>query len=607
MMKRTLLYLVLLLPIAGIAQVNINTDTLKLDKSKYKDSVSVRKLIDMVFEHKQENFSNALNLSFYSYNRGVELKNLNLQAGALNVSATIYEELGQYQKSLTYHYDALRLFEKAKDSYGTAMLLSNMSRVFNSLNKPADALKYLKKAEDVATKNKQNRVLPFIYNNYTLTYIQLNQLKTALSYALKGDTLDQKFGLKMNRAINANLVGGIYFFLADYNNAEKYFINAKQLARQVNDLITLNRANINIGECVEIKHTADALPYYMDALAYFEKTKDNATVQYVCNNIANYYKAKGNFEQALVYYQKSVKANEQNTNLQAKRNMAALQTQYETEKKEQQIRLLNKENIIQKLSISSRNKTIGIIVGLFLLSGIMGALFYNRYKLKQKAILQAQMLTQQDIITKAVVDAEENERKRIASDLHDGVGQLFSAVKMNLNGLLERLKFDRDEDRYLAENTLALVDESCKEVRTISHQMMPNMLLRSGIASDLKSFIEKIDADSLKVSLEANGFKNKLESNVETMLYRIIQETINNVIKHAKASHLSINLNRHQQGISAVIADNGVGFDTRDTDSFTGIGLKNILTRIAYLKGTIKYDSAPGKGTNVIIDVPIDN
>ncbi|RYZ38089.1 MAG: hypothetical protein EOP49_31210, partial [Sphingobacteriales bacterium] len=285
--------------------------------------------------------------------------------------------------------------------------------------------------------------------------------------------------------------------------------------------------------------------------------------------------------------------------------VAEMTTKYEAEKKQQQINLLNKENTIQKLSITKQKTTTGIIGGVFLISVLFGGMVYNRNKLKQRSLMQQKMLEQQDILTKAIVDAEENERRRIAGDLHDGVGQLFSAVKLNLNGLIDRITIEREEDRFLAENTLALVDESCKEVRIISHRMMPNMLLRSGIASDLKSFIEKIDADSLKVTLEASGFKDRLESNVETMLYRVIQETVSNVIKHAKASRLDISLNRDKDGIVAVITDNGKGFNVQQRDNFTGIGLKNIFTRIEYLKGTIDYDSAPGKGTTVNIWVPV--
>ena len=153
---------------------------------------------------------------------------------------------------------------------------------------------------------------------------------------------------------------------------------------------------------------------------------------------------------------------------------------------------------------------------------------------------------------------------------------------------------------------MALVEESCKEVRYISHQMMPNMLLRSGIASDVKNFIEKIDSEKLKVKVEANGFKDKLESNVETVLYRVIQEAVNNVIKHAQATFLNIKLDREASGISATITDNGVGFDTTAVESFNGIGLKNITARVEYLKGIVKYRSAPGAGTSLRVWVPVE-
>ena len=604
-MKITAVIACLFMPLMAFSQIKIDTDTAALAKNKYSDSAAVRKLIDNVFDHKEENPANALALLTYAYNRATEQKNMKLQAGAINVTASIYADQGQLQKALAGHYDALKLFEKMGDNYGTAMVLSNLSRVYSALNKNKDAIDYLKRAEEIAVKNKLDKVLAYIYSNYSMTYTQLGQLKPALTYALKVDTLDKKLGLKLNQGRNANNTGAIYYFLGDYENAYKYFDHSRRVATEANDSITVNQAIINIGEYYEIKKR-DPLPSYFQALAYFEKTKNNALINYVATDISNFYKSRGKFDLALQYYQKAVKAGEENSGLQAKKNLALIQTQYETEKKAQQISILNKENTIQKLSISSRNKTIGIIAGLFVLSLIMGGLFYNRHQLKQKALMQEQTLKQQDALTKAVVDAEENERTRIASDLHDGVGQLFSAVKMNLSGLFERITMDREEDRFLAENTLALVDESCKEVRTISHQMMPNMLLRSGIASDLKSFIEKIDADSLKVSLEASGFKNKLESTVETMLYRIIQESINNVIKHAKATHLNITLNRTAAGISAIIKDNGIGFDSSKAENFTGIGLKNIQTRIAYLKGTIAYNSAPGQGTEVNIFVPVE-
>jgi len=362
----------------------------------------------------------------------------------------------------------------------------------------------------------------------------------------------------------------------------------------------------NLGELYKDKGDyTQAISWLKKSLPLTVETKYKQGEKTVWMLLSQVYEKSGNYKEALAADKKYLLLTQQLINEGNDKQIAQMQTRYETVKKEQKINILNKENTIQKLSIAGRNKTIGIIAGLFLLSGIVTALFFNRHKLKQKAQQQALMLKQQDTLTKAIVDAEENERKRIASDLHDGVGQLFSAVKMNLSGLFDRISIAREEDRFLAENTLALVDESCKEVRTISHQMMPNMLLRSGIASDLKSFIEKIDSDTLKVTLEATGFKNKLESNVETMLYRIIQESINNVIKHAKATRLDLVLTRNGRGITAKIADNGIGFDVNERENFDGIGLKNIATRIEYLKGSIKYISEPGTGTTVLIEVPV--
>ncbi|MEP6614657.1 MAG: sensor histidine kinase [Mucilaginibacter sp.] len=309
----------------------------------------------------------------------------------------------------------------------------------------------------------------------------------------------------------------------------------------------------------------------------------------------NHYKQTGDKNAGSEYHEKRMGDNDPLTQ----------KAKYENEKKEQQIRLLNKENAIQKLAIISRDKTIGIIAGLFVLSGIVAALSYNRQKLRQKADARALLFKQQDFVAMAIVDAEENERKRIAHELHDGVGQLFSAVKMNLSCLFERITFARGEDRFLAENTLALVDESCKEVRTISYRVMPDMLLRSGIAVDLENYVEKIHSDSLKVTLETTGFKNKLESNVETMLYRIIQESINNVIKQAKATRIDLVLNRDGKGITTKITDNGVGLNAEESGNSDGTCPKDIVTRVEYLKGTIRYLTTPGKGTVVTIEVPV--
>jgi signal transduction histidine kinase len=134
---------------------------------------------------------------------------------------------------------------------------------------------------------------------------------------------------------------------------------------------------------------------------------------------------------------------------------------------------------------------------------------------------------------------------------------------------------------------------------------MPNALLKSGLANAVREFLDKIDNRVIKINLYTEGLNERLDSNIETVLYRVIQECVNNVIKHSGAGQLDISLLKDTDGISATIEDNGRGFDVTDKQKFEGIGLKNIRSRVGFLKGTVDFDSSPGKGTLVAIHVPV--
>jgi signal transduction histidine kinase len=178
---------------------------------------------------------------------------------------------------------------------------------------------------------------------------------------------------------------------------------------------------------------------------------------------------------------------------------------------------------------------------------------------------------------------------------------------MNLSAFESEIKFEDKEQQLAFEKIIQLVDESCKEVRNVSHNMMPNALLKSSLSSAIREFIDKLDHKKLQVHLYAEGLDERLDSNTETVFYRVIQECVNNVIKHAEATTLDISLIKDKEGISATIEDNGIGFSISDKEKFKGMGLKNIITRIEYLKGTVDFDSTPGKGTLVALHVPLNH
>nr|WP_294944939.1 sensor histidine kinase [uncultured Mucilaginibacter sp.] len=579
-----------------------------------------------------------------------------------------YFRMARYDKALEYGLEGLSIHEKQNDTLAMARNMADIANIFITLHQPAKAIDYLKKAASMITKKGDRAALGNFYNSMGVAYTDLDKPALAAENYEKALANFKEFNNKKGQLSSIVNLSDLNIILKKPDNLNDLLV-AEKIAKELEDDQRLSNIYLCMARVYrDKKEYPKALDYASLSVKYSRDTKEIDNLTRALHLQSELYYRTGQGDKALDLQDELLNLKDSIYDAKSIKQMQEMQVKYQTEKKQrqiellskqstiqklelnnqnlvlghnklelnnrglliknkdlslrrahdqlqakqleartrsQQIVLLNKENTIQKLSINSRNTTIGIIAGLFLLSGIFGGLFYNRNQLKQKALLQTQMLKQQDVLSKAVIDAEEKERQRIAGDLHDGVGQLFSAVKMNLNGIFERVPLARDEDRFLVEKTLALVDESCKEVRSISHQMMPNMLLRSGIASDVKSFIEKIDAESLRVTLDAKGFTDKLESNVEVVLYRVIQETVNNVIKHAKADRLEIKLTRNDTGITAIIADNGIGFNTALKGDFEGIGLKNIATRIEYLKGTVYYTSAKNKGTTVKVWVPV--
>ncbi|MBC7400218.1 MAG: sensor histidine kinase [Mucilaginibacter sp.] len=529
-----------------------------------------------------------------------------IMASAHNSLGVFYWQTGNYSASLKNHLSALKIRERLNDEEGISKSLGNIGQVYLDNGQFKEAESYTLRC--LATAKKMQNSYVIVASLHVMANICSGQKQygRALKYDEEALTICLRENNKRGLSQVYSNMAHCYNYMHQYDKALKYHFNVLALDEFFGDKKQMSDTYLNIGEVYkDMGKYADAKTWLKKSLAYSTETQYKHGQQDAWKFLSEVYEKEANYKDALLAHQKYQSLTTDIVNEDNNKQIALLQTQYETQKKEQQISLLNKENTIQKLSITSRNKTIVFIIGFIILAGIVGILYYNRQKLQQKALAQQQKIEQQSQLTQAIIDAEEKERRRIASDLHDGVGQLFSAVKMNLSGLLDRVTINREEDRFLAEKTIALVDESCKEVRVISHQMMPNMLLRSGIASDVKSFIEKIDSERLKVNVEATGFKNKLESNVEIVLYRVIQESVNNVIKHSKATTLDIKLTREGTGIEAIIADNGVGFNTALKDDFEGIGLKNIATRIEYLKGSVLYTSAPGMGTSVKIWVPV--
>jgi two-component system NarL family sensor kinase len=519
-----------------------------------------------------------------------QLNDDSLKPNFYNSLAVAYMDTEQFNEAKATYLKALPLAVKFNRLNNQISINLNLGDVTWELSQnPEDVMPYFNKAEKLAIEFGDDVKLSNIYLNIAVMLEKAGKLNEALDYALKS----RSHALKAKDIYSEESVYVMLARLSKKAGNFKLAYETLELKDSISKIIFDKEARANMEE-LQAKYES-------------EKKQAEITLLGKQNQIQSLQISKKNLQLGLGQLElakRMLQINNQQLSI-SERDGKLKEKQMESTAKGQQIRLLDSQNKLQKLQLMERNILVGVSFGLLILLILIVLLLYNRYKARQEAKLHAQRIAQQEQAASAVIQAEENERNRIAGELHDGLGQLFSAVKMNLSGISDQLHFKDQHSKEMFDKTLEMVDESCKEVRVISHQMAPNVLLKSGLSAAIRDFISKIDARKLKINLETFGLQERLNQNTEAVLYRVVQESVNNVIKHSGASSLDIQLTKDEEGINAMIEDNGKGFDPQFNESSLGMGLKNIRSRVNYLKGTVDFSSEPGRGTLVAIHIPL--
>ncbi len=569
-------------------------------KIKYPKSIAQAYNDLGIIYYDKENFDTAV----FLYNKAItirkQLKDYLGIAKLYNKIGILYQQKGVYDTALSNQFMALDAFKQVNNDFGIATSLNNIGITNQDMSNLLEAVSYHKKALAIRKKINDIQGIAMSNSNIASTYFLQKDYKNAEIYYNDAIKALRQLQNKEILASTLNNLGKLLTINKQYDKAIITINEALAIRNTLQDRKGIVSCYNNLGDIYLTKNEyklADSI--YKKALVIGEKAINTLPeINNVYLSLSKLNEAIGNPANALEFYKKYTATKDSLYNDKVGNNFAKLETRYKILEKDKQI-----QN--QQLEISKRNNTIIIIGSIFLLVIILIYFLYKSYKSKQESRLQAEVLHQQTLAAKGIIEAEERERKRIAGDLHDGIGQLFTAVKMNLEILIERFITKQPEAGLLAEKTMAMVNESCVEVRSIAHQMMPNALIKTGLVAALRDFINNISSDKLKITVETKGLNDRLESNIETVLYRVIQESVNNVIKHANATVLDILLLCDDKEITVAIEDNGKGFNMADKEKFQGIGLKNMATRIDYLKGTVDVSSSLGKGTLVAIHIPL--
>jgi signal transduction histidine kinase len=241
---------------------------------------------------------------------------------------------------------------------------------------------------------------------------------------------------------------------------------------------------------------------------------------------------------------------------------------------------------------------IGVLISVMIIGGVIliRELFYS---LKRA---DTDRLRSEKRVINAIINTEENERKRFAKDLHDGLGPILSTVKMSLSALTDRIK--DPSGSVILTNTNHLVNEAISTIKDISNNLSPHVLSNFGLASAISAFTTKINqTKAVEIDFNSNMEGQRLDNEKEVVIYRAVCELINNSILHSGASRIEIELNKHEKFITLQFYDNGRGFDTSSLskEDTKGTGLSNIETRVKTVEGVFILESTPGKGTSALI------
>ena len=490
--------------------------------------------------------------------------------------AGIFNELKQDQKACVFGLKAIKISRDAQDNYALLIALVNTSNAFINLNKDDTALVLLKQARSLAKKLNDTWSLESSLVNMTNIYKRHHQYE--LMKISAQEALEASSSLKDNDGISKSLLfSGIYYlYTKDYTKAKEYAMQAMSVAQQHKLNEPLERSYLVLSD-IEL--------------------------------------ALGNVDTYLRYRFLNDSIQDLLINEQVLKNTEELEAKYSLNKKQAEIDNLNKEKKIQALTLQRRNILALVLTGTIIVLGIIGFL-YHRNNQQKKALLEASSILQQQRINElekekkllaaeAVLQGQEEERHRLAKDLHDGLGGILSGTKYAFSNMKNSLIIT-PENAEAFERSMAMLDKSILELRRVAHNMMPEALVKFGLDTALQDFCNSIN-QSGAVTIRYQSFDiddSSIPQSSASVVYRVIQELINNILKHAAAKNALVQLVRKNDALSITVEDDGKGFDKNILQNSNGIGYLNLQNRVSYLNGTLDVETAENKGTSVNIEIP---
>ncbi|WP_369992936.1 tetratricopeptide repeat protein [Winogradskyella sp.] len=569
-------------------------------KSNHKDLEAKCHFMYGVLERVEGNYQKALehldtNIRYFK-------NDSTLMSYALFQVGVIHNETGNYEKSLKTYFDILKIFETKKDSFAIASTLNSIAVINGQMDRNDEAIDNFKRAVIIFEALDKQRDMSNTLKNIGEMYLIKNDVKQARTYLERSLEIAKEIDQVHAKSMALHILGKTYLD-DEPQTAFRYLSEAEAELQGTN----FNNVKISVFRDLGAYYTSQnnddtAIRYYQKALEIAEMTNDVPSLRDLNKSLSDVYFKQSdygkayNYQKAYIVYKDSILSEEK---IKA---VNQLQIQFETEKKEkeiiaQELQLNKQEEAYQKKQVQYNYMT-GIAIFLLLTSILIFFGFKQRQKRKTQEILTLKREHQIKTL-EALIEGEENERFRIAKELHDGVNGDLSAIKYKLSSLMEM-------NNKVIKEAIAMIDDSCKQVRAISHDLVPPSLENFNLVEATEVYCNNLNEthSSTEIVFQYLGDAIAVSKKVEINMFRIIQELVTNSLKHAEATVVNVQISNRNAHIQITVEDNGIGFN-KDEVTSKGIGLGNVQSRVEYLNASIDLISNEN-GTSYTIDIDID-
>ena len=543
---------------------------------------------------------------------------------AFRYQTMIYQNCGvlkQMQNNETGFMDilvnkAIPVSKKSEDVELQSVVLKGVGVAFMNNKNNEKANFYLQQAANLIDKTakksstlQENKVEIFV--TYAENLLELEKINVAKIYIDKAKVI-----LKNHPDSNLNYLyyysEGVYFFkIKNYLEAIKSYDKGIECANLFKESISLNRLKFAKYSSLFKLAKYNEAKNVLSELISTDKTFLIDNKNYY-NELAITYSKLGDSKNAYYWSQKYIQLSDSLYDSKFQKDVVELEAKYNKAENENKIIKLKsqKEKIELKAKNSQLNSWLFGSLALFLLLGI--GFLWNFYRNQKKLSVQNETILNQEIeslenrkkteVVQALLQGEDVERKRIARDLHDGLGSMLSGLKLNFS---EISYINSIENSVNFSKVTTQLNNSITELRSISQNLMPETLIKLGLESALRDLCVSLSSKKTEIEFQSNAIqKNSIESEQIT-IYRIIQEIVNNALKHSEAKEILVSCSQNENIFFITIEDDGKGFDTNLYSKFNGMGLKNIKNRVEFLRGKLEVDSDENRGTIFSIELKL--